>query len=147
MARRDETGTGAGSGSLPGRLLHFRFVRYLLVGLAGAAIDYSVFHTVLGALSAPMPVAAKGVANVCGMLAGAVFCFLLNRSYSFSSKGHMGRQAVAYATLLGVNLFLSSGLIYMLTAHQRMRASIAKLVVMACIIIWNYAVSRFFIFT
>lgn len=75
------------------RLLQWSFLRYVLVGASGAAVDFLVFllsHQAMRGLCPPLP---RGAANAAGMLVGAAYCFLLNRSWSFRSPGRFWHQA------------------------------------------------------
>lgn len=133
-------------GRLVGRLMSGSLVRYGIVGVSGALLDYGVFQLVYRLLQVSMPVAAKALANGSGMVVGGVFCYTLNRIWSFRSGGRVLQQATAYAALTVLNIFLSSGLIYLLGALTGLPANLCKLVAMVAIFVWNYLINRFFIF-
>jgi len=122
------------------------FVRYTIAGVFAAVLDYGIFTVVLAALSKSMPVMARAVANGAGMVAGAVFAFLVNRTWTFRAHGNLQRQAVQYTILLVVNFFLSSGLIYWLGHTTSLSPALCKGIAIVFIFLWNYLVNRFVIF-
>lgn len=128
------------------RLLQWSFLRYVLVGASGAAVDFLVFLLSYQAMRGLVPSFARGAANAAGMLVGAAYCFLLNRSWSFRSPGRFWRQAAGYAALMTFNIFLSSFVMGLLTERLGLPLPLCKIAVMGMIFLWNYLISRFLIF-
>ena len=132
--------------SLLGRLLGGSLVRYGIVGVLGALLDYGIFRTVYRALAPSMPEFSKALANAAGMIVGGIFCYILNRLWSFRAGGSVVQQFTAYATLTVLNIFLSSGLIYLLGAVTNFPTNLCKVIAMVVIFFWNYIINRFIIF-
>ncbi|NLT58065.1 MAG: GtrA family protein [Clostridiales bacterium] len=128
------------------RLLRGSFFRYVVVGATGALLDFAVFRTLLPLVQDSMPVSGKALANGTGMLLGALYCYTLNRIWSFKSRRPVLRQAAAYGGLLTFNVFASSGLIYLLGARTALTPSLCKIIAQGVIFLWNYLISRFWIF-
>ena len=127
-------------------LLHWSFSRYVLVGTSGAGVDFLVFWLTYQAVRDLLPNMAEGVANAAGMVVGAIYCFLLNRSWSFRSLGHVWRQAGGYAALMTFNIFFSSFVMYLLESRVGLPLPLCKIAVMGLIFLWNYLINRFLIF-
>lgn len=88
------------------------------------------------------------LAQTCSFLLGLAVSFLGNRNITFRSNGEYalsrGSQLWRYILLAFFNLILSNILIHILVAY--MVAMVAKLAVMAAVILWNYAIFNKIIF-
>ncbi|HWP79088.1 MAG TPA: GtrA family protein [Candidatus Acidoferrum sp.] len=130
-----------------GKLLNTSFLRYAIVGASGFAVDYTVFLLVLtGMKSGGMELFAEVAANGAGMLAGAVWCYLLNRTWSFRSKGRMTAEAARYAALLAFNTVVSSALLKWLCTRYGLEPWLVKIPLMGAVFLWNYFAARFLVF-
>ncbi|HWQ50949.1 MAG TPA: GtrA family protein [Terriglobales bacterium] len=130
-----------------GKLLNTSFMRYAIVGASGFAVDYTVFLLVLtGMKSGGIELFAEGLANGAGMLAGAVWCYLLNRTWSFRSKGKLTPEAARYAALFVFNTVVSSVLLKWSSSRWGIEPWLVKIPLMGAVFIWNYFVARFFVF-
>jgi putative flippase GtrA len=130
-----------------GKLLNTSFSRYAIVGVSGFAVDYTVFLTVLHLLRvAGVELFAEGIANGAGMLTGAVWCYLLNRTWSFKSKGKLTAEAVRYAALFCFNTVASSVLLKWACSRWSLEPWLVKIPLMGVVFIWNYFVARFWVF-
>jgi putative flippase GtrA len=83
-----------------------QFLRYLVTGGLAAGTEYSLFYVlnILAGLSLIL-------SNSAAYTSGFVISFILNRVWSFESKGHLGRQLLLYSVLFGINLVLSNILV------------------------------------
>jgi putative flippase GtrA len=130
-----------------GKLLNTSFSRYAIVGVSGFAVDYTVFLTVLHLLRvAGFELFTEGIANGSGMLAGAVWCYLLNRTWSFKSKGKLTAEAVRYAALFGFNTVASSALLRWACSTWGLGPWLVKIPLMGIVFIWNYFIARFWVY-
>ncbi len=127
-------------------LFHWSFLRYVLVGASGAVVDFLVFWLTYQAVRDLLPTLAEGVSNAAGMIVGAIYCFLLNRSWSFRSFGRVWRQAGGYAVLMTFNIFFSSFVIHLLESRVGLPLPLCKVAAMGLIFLWNYLINRFLIF-
>ena len=101
-------------------------VRYGLVGLLVLALDYAVFAGLLALLPGQ-----HLAANIAGKLAGAAVGFVLHKYVTFAGAqaDSAGRQALSYGVLLGFNLLLSTGLLWLLVDWLMLNAYASRLFV------------------
>lgn len=111
--------------------------RYIIVGLISFTIEYILFFILYKIL------------NVWYVFANAVvyaitfwISFLLNRNWSFKSKGNIYRQLILYFLLFVINLFVSSNVIYLLSDKLLISPLYSKVVTMCIIVIWNFVIYK-----
>ena len=78
------------------------FVLYGLIGIAGAAIDYSVFG--LFTLNGVIP----DVANVAGGIGGFLFTFTINSVFNFKKTTHIVKRFISYGLICAVGMLIST---------------------------------------
>ena len=118
-------------------------VRYGLVGLLVLALDYAVFAGLLAVLPEQ-----HLIANIAGKLAGAAVGFILHKYVTFAGDqaDGTGRQALAYALLLGFNLLLSSALLWLLVDRMELNTYGARLFVDAVVIGVSFLGSKLWVY-
>jgi putative flippase GtrA len=117
--------------------------RFGLVGLFVAALDYAVFAGLL--LAFPGQHLA---ANLAGKLAGAAIGFVLHRNFTFAGQRRdaLGRQAFSYALLLGFNLGLGSGLLWLLVDGLHLNPWWSRLFVDGVVIASSFLGSKLWVY-
>ncbi|HSC79961.1 MAG TPA: GtrA family protein [Chitinolyticbacter sp.] len=113
-----------------------QFIRYLLVGGASFALEYALYW-LLYWLGLPYL-----WANSTAYLTVFVVNFLVNRSWTFGSSGHLGRQALLYLLLVLFNLLASNVVLYALVEFAAVPALVGKVAVMVMIVSWNFVLYR-----
>lgn len=111
-----------------------RVLRFLISGGSAALIEYGSFLLLLYTLSSAHIVILQAVSFMMGFMVS----FLLNRTWVFKSTGNSKNQLVKYSLLAGVNLGLSSLVMWFFVDVASVNAMIAKIAVMAMIAVWNY---------
>jgi putative flippase GtrA len=131
--------------------------RFVLSGLLGATIEFSILAFLVGHLHITPFVAYLFSSGI-----PAVFVFFFNRYVTFGSReevsGQTRRFIMVYGAAFLINYFLSSSL-YAFGAHLFLGASVqnivltkkeiaygAKVVAIGLTAIWNYSFSHFYIF-
>jgi len=114
--------------------------RYLLVGGSTALLEIVVFQA-LFALSGHNVLLANPVAVV----VATALNFALNRSWTFASRGHVGRSLLLYVLLFLFNMTFSTTVIAALVGIGLMSVA-AKILTMVCITLWNFVLYRKVIF-
>ena len=114
--------------------------RYLLVGGSTALLEIVVFQG-LFALSGHNVLLANPVAVV----VATALNFALNRSWTFGSRGHVGRSLLLYALLFLFNMTFSTTVIAALVGVGVISVA-AKILTMVCITLWNFVLYRKVIF-
>lgn len=118
---------------------------YLIIGLMAFFTEYLSF-TAFTIASLPL-VAAQSVSFLCGLLVS----FVGNRKVTFNNIQtdyvHGGvSQLWRYVTLALINFILSNIILYCLVNSLSAPPLVAKLIVMAMVVAWNYLVFSKLIF-
>lgn len=113
---------------------------YLLVGGFSALIELVLFQG-LYALT-PIGIAA---ANLIAVLSSTVFNFTVNRSVTFKSAGSPVFSLILYLMLFAFNMTFSTLVIAWLV-DLGIHSIAAKIVTMACIMLWNFVLYRKVVF-
>lgn len=120
-------------------------VRYLLSGGLAAATEYALFALLFYLTFSQ---SRLGLAQALSYLAGLVVAFTLHAAWTFRPQqmpGYLRQQFILYSLTAIVNLLLSS-LIIKLLYHYAVPAWLAKGIVMAVVVLWNYAILNSYIF-
>lgn len=118
------------------------FLRYVMIQVAAYVIDLGSF-TLLISQTGLQDV----LANAGGKLLAGIFAFFAHRYFTFqmSRSGNVSGQALRYFALLGLNIPLSSAVLYGLS--QLVPAIIvAKVISDGICIVITYSLSRQFVF-
>lgn len=80
-------------------------VRFLIVGLTAAVLDFSLYRLVLWIGD------SVSLAKTCGFIAGTVFAFFLNRLWTFSKTVEpvSTRELTRFAAIYGLSLIANVG--------------------------------------
>lgn len=113
---------------------------YLGIGLASVGLDVGLLvglHTGLGLDLAFSTTAAFAIS--------LAFNFGLNRRFMSTGAAHLGRHALRYGLLVGVNYVITLGAV---TAAAGVGVSyvVAKLAVVAASTVWNFLLYRYWVF-
>ena len=117
--------------------------RYILVGIFVFALDYAVFAGLLSVLPGH-----HLATNIAGKIAGAAAGFFLHKYITFAGtqSANTGQQAITYILLLGVNLLLSSTLLWLLVDRFGLYANAARLFVDAVVIVASFWGAKLFVY-
>lgn len=117
-------------------------VRYVMVGGAGATIEYLVF-TLVDSVGVDVL-----IANAISFCIGLILTFALHNIWSFSGEKtyDTSTQFASYVLLAGLNLLLSTILIGWMVHGAHIHPLIAKATCMMMIVLWNYLLLNKIIF-
>lgn len=117
--------------------------RYAVVGLLVLALDYSLFAGLLSIFPGQ-----HLAANIAGKLGGAAAGFFMHKYVTFAGAqaDGAGRQAMSYAMLLGFNLMLSTGLLWLLVDRLELNAYGARLFVDGVVIALSFVGSKLWVY-
>ena len=128
---------GPVSGRVQGQL-----ARFVVAGSITVAVDFTIYRLLLG-LSAPvLP------SKTASFVIATALAYLLNRSWTFKSRGSPGRAA-AFAALYGVALLVNVGvntLALRLLGDTRWSVELAFLTAQACSTTLNFLAMRYLVF-
>lgn len=122
------------------RALFAQLLRYVLVGGSSAAFELAAFQALYA-------LAGVGIAasNIIALVASTTLNFTLNRSVTFKSAANPMRSLVLYLALFAFNTTFSTLGITKLV-DLGVHSAIAKLMTMACIVMWNFVLYKKVIF-
>lgn len=128
--------------SLIHKLSSSQKIRYLTTGGFSFAIEFAIFMILVHLKTSLV------LANTASFLTGLLVSFFLHKLWSFAGEQQHQTKAqfVSYALLAIINLLLSNIIIYELVEVVSIPKQIAKILVMAIIVCWNYAILGKFIF-
>lgn len=115
-----------------------QFIKYLITGFSSFAIEWTFFKILVEAVKLNYI-----VANIIVYSVMFWFVFLINRFWSFQSKGNLSRQLKYYVVLFGFNLVVANiGLMLFLTRILKIDPLIAKPLVMCAVVSWNFIIYK-----
>ncbi len=122
-----------------------RPIRFAASSLVSAAVDYGLFALLL-MLAIPDHIMAVIIATVGARLCSGVVNFLLNRYYSFKSRGRIGDEALKYGALFIIQMVLSAWFTAFVSIVIHTAVG-AKLIVDTLLFVASYIIQRKFIFS
>jgi putative flippase GtrA len=139
---------GVGSGGRPGGLARFPIIgeamRFLPVGGLAVMIDF-LAYTALTYAGAPI-----ATSKALSFIAGAIFAFFANRSFTFRRGGRDWISVTAFAAVyflsLGLNVSLNSGVLALLPFKGAAALDAAWFVATAASAAFNFLGMKFFVF-
>ena len=117
-----------------------QFIRYGFVGGVSAILELALFQSLC--IFTNVGIAQS---NIIAVLASTAVNFAMNRSVTFRSTSNPAKSLVLYLMLFLFNTTFSTLTITWLTSLG-LYPFIAKILTMACVIMWNFVLYRKFIF-
>ncbi|NTV90439.1 MAG: GtrA family protein [Clostridiales bacterium] len=112
-------------------------IKYLITGFSSFGFEFFLLF------------AFKDLLNLTVVLSNSLalgivfwFNFLMNRFWSFKSKGDIKKQVLMYGCLFFINLGLSDLVMYLMTAQLGIHYLIAKIFATGMIVVWNFIIYR-----
>lgn len=115
-------------------------ILYLLVGGSSALIELVLFYTLSDVFSASLT-----LSNVAAVIIATAFNFIVNGTVTFKSASSLSRSVILYLILFCFNTIFSTVVINYL-ASMGLPAIFAKIITMACIVLWNFVLYKKVIF-
>jgi putative flippase GtrA len=120
--------------------IYFVFVRFVSLSLITAALDFVVFTI---AYRASHNIFA---ATVIGRILGGAFNFSVNRALVFRSRGGVVGELIKYASLVGVLMGVSYGLVTSLVIFVGLTVYVAKLIAETTLFAASFALQNLVVF-
>jgi len=122
------------------RYLGSKFVRFIVVGLISAGIEYSLYFLFTSILH-------YQVANVISFAITNVVTFLLSRRYVFVSNNENKTEEITLFVLcLFGALFVSQVVLWSLVEYGNINDKIAKVFAIGIAVIWNFITRKHIVF-
>ncbi len=119
-----------------------RFLKYALTGILALVADYLTFLIMFYVVGAHV-----AIATIISQSMGLLVSYILNRVWTFNQtdKKPALKQFIKFFTLFIFNTLFSYVVLKILITYG-VKAYIAKLIVIACIVTWNYFIYKKLIF-
>ena len=114
-----------------------QFSRYFVVGFSGFLLDILSLYLITRYTSI-----APTVAIVFTQLFITGYNFLLNKHWSFGSKGMAHRQFIRYSILAGSNYVFSIGIMYVFNHELGFSAVLVRIATIAVMTAWNFVLYK-----
>lgn len=114
-----------------------QFKKYLIVGILSFIAEYSLFFILVEVIDLWFILSNTIVYSFIFF-----FNFILNRKWSFESKSNIKTQVIKYGLLFLFNLIATNALLFFLADTLTISPLIAKIMVMALIVPWNFVMYK-----
>ena len=119
-----------------------QLIRYLITGFTAFGIEYALYVLLFKWVGIHYVVASVIVYAIVFW-----FSFIINRIWSFKSKGDIKKQFLQYGLLFCFNLIVSNiFLMQLFTDVMGINPLISPFLKMACVVCWNFLIYKFIIY-
>lgn len=124
------------------KVLSKQIGKYLITGFTAFGIEYSLYLLFISLLNVYYVLASVIVYSIVFW-----FSFMINRIWTFKSKGPIHNQLLKYSMLFAFNLIFSNiVLMYFLTDFIGITPYFSPFIKMAFVVCWNFLFYKFVIF-
>lgn len=117
-----------------------RFIRFCIVGAINTGIDIAVFSLLFYGFNLNLL-----LANSAGFMAAVINSYLLNKIWTFEDASAHSAQRMGMFVLIALGgLGISNLVVYILV--ESVGALPAKIVAIAAVLVWNFGLTRKFVF-
>ncbi len=116
------------------RRLSRTFAKFLLAGVAGAIVQYSILVTVVQFVG-HYPVTASAA----GYLLGAIANYVINYHVTFRSSRPHSQAIRRFSTVVALGLTLNSALMTVFVHWYHIQYLISQVATTALVLLWNFA--------
>lgn len=125
-----------------GKTARKQFLRYLITGFTAFGIEYGLYVLLFRILGFHYITASVIVYSLVFW-----FSFLVNRYWSFQSKGDIRKQLFQYGLLFLFNLIVSNVfLMYVFIDILGISPYLSPMLKMGCVVCWNFLIYKYIIY-
>lgn len=117
------------------------FLKYIAVGGASAAIEFSLFTLFYVILAWPLL-----LANSCGLVITLLFHFNMQKRWTFRDSQSLRRQLPRYLLMVSIAALLNTALMYLFVAVLGIHALLAKILQIGLVFGFTFSFSRLVVF-
>jgi putative flippase GtrA len=118
------------------------FLKYIAVGGASAAIEFSLFTLFYVMLAWPLL-----VANSCALVITLFFHFNMQKRWTFRDSQSMRRQLPRYLLMVSLAAVMNNGLMYLFVVVLGIAALLAKILQIGLVFGFTFSFSRLVVFS
>lgn len=121
----------------PDSVLIGKIIRFAVVGIAGAAVDFGVTLLCKEVLKIN-----KFVSNATGFVLAATFCFFLNKYWTYQSQRPLAwSEYLVFIAVSLVGLGINTAVVYVLNEKAKMNFYLSKCFAIGVASVWNFVVN------
>ena len=117
------------------------FLRYVGVGSSAAVVELTLFVAMHQWLGWPLL-----VANCTALGIAVIYCFLMQRSFTFQAHGDAARHLSLYLLMQSISAILNNAIMWGLVQKLSFYPPLAKVLQIGMIFLWNYTFARLVVF-
>lgn len=118
------------------------FPRFFVVGVLNTALGYAVIFACMYWLGL-----RPETSNAIGYGLGLVLSFALHRSFTFASRGHVGREFVRFIAVFAIAYGLNLGCLLLLVYVLGVHAGASQVIAGAVYVVAAYVMNKHLVFT
>ena len=123
-------------------------INYIIVGGMTTVVSLVVYYGCVLTFLNPRNAVQLQIANVLSWIAAVTFAYFTNRKFVFESTNkNVFREAFSFYTSRVATLLLDMAFMFLLVTIINMNDKIAKLIVQVLVMISNYILSKYIVFT
>jgi len=127
---------------------HKEVVNYLIVGVLTTVVSLVVYYGLVLTVLDPENAIQLQVANVISWICAVAFAYFANRKFVFESKDeNMAGEATKFVAGRVGTLLMDMGIMFVGCTLLHFSDKIVKLFVQVVVIVGNYVISKFLVFT
>ncbi len=124
-----------------GRAHKKKFVKYFFVGISGLILDLGLLYIASDVLRI-RPLVALLVTQIMVI----TYNYLLNKYWSFGSRGAHGRQLVRYSVVLGFNYLFGEAAMYVGNEVFGVHHLLIRAATVALAVSWNFLLYNYWVY-
>jgi putative flippase GtrA len=121
-------------------------IKYLIIGVLTTIVNYVIFIILVNAIKIEMH-----TSNIIAWLISIIFAYFTNKLFVFESKSFkvevLIKEILTFAMARVFSLLLEEAILYIFVNRLEMDKLIIKLIANIIVIVLNYVLSKFIIFT
>lgn len=121
-------------------------IKYLIIGVLTTIVNYVIFIILVNAIKIEMH-----TSNIIAWLISIIFAYFTNKLFVFESKSFkvevLIKEILTFAMARAFSLLLEEAILYIFVNRLEMDKLIIKLIANIIVIVLNYVLSKFIIFT
>lgn len=119
-----------------------QFIKFALTGGLATALQYAVFAIGLYVFGF-----SAGVSSGIGYAAGSVVSYIVNYTFTFASTARHGKALLMFYAMVAAGWVLNTSIVYFAADVSGINPWISQIVATAIVFIFNFWVSRTWVFT
>ncbi len=128
------------------KILFGTFIKFLLSSLSSFVVDIIVFRIMLAVFGDLGEELKITLSTVTARVISSVYNFLMNKNVVFLKEGDIGRSAIGYYTLCGLQMLASAGLVIVLHSIIPIPETYVKILVDSMLFVISYQIQKRIVF-